>query len=317
MRVIVLGGRGAAGRALIRELQGEPGTEIVGVTRKADDLPGVSRTMRGDYSELAGTEAFLRELAKANVVIHLGDGLTVLERHANRRDQGLADRLVAASSALALAACHAKVPLFIYVSSIKAIADEDDSRVLVEDSEPRGTTLYGRSKLTVERSVADSCAGSAMRYIILRPPVLYGEDTQGSVHRLLKLADSPWPLPLGGLSNRRSLLATNNLASLLAHLARHGTELSSGCYHVHDGAPLSTTQIVDALRAGLGRSSRLFSAELCGRVAGHMPGVGPTARRLFGSLEVSDARLRQSISWAPPMSSQAALAQMARAYRAD
>lgn len=316
MRVIVLGGTGAAGRALIRELQSEPGSEIVGVTRKADDLPGVSRTVRGSYGELAGTEAFQRELAKAGAIIHLGDGLPIIERRENRRNEALADRLVAASSALALSARDAKVPVFIYVSSIKAIADEEDTRVLTEDSAPRGTTLYGRSKLKVERCVADACTGSATRHIILRPPLLYGEGGQGSVHRLLRLTDSPWPLPLGGLSNRRSLLAMCNLASLLAHLARYGAALPNGCYHVHDGKPLSTTQIVMALRAGLGRSPRLLPVSLLGRAARHLPGMGPVARRLFGSLEVSDARLRQSISWRPPMSSQAAVAQMARAHRA-
>ena len=317
MRVIVLGGRGVAGRALIRALRGEPGTEIVGVTRKGDDLPDVSHTVRGNYGELAGTRAFHRELAKVGTVIHLGDGLSVLEHRENRRDKALADRLVAASSGLALAARDVEVPLFIYVSSIKAIADEEDGRVLAEEPEPRGTTLYGRSKLEVERRVVDACAGSATRHIILRPPVLYGEGMRGSVHRLLKLADSPWPLPLGGLSNRRSLLATHNLASLLAHLARHGAALQRGCYHVHDGTPLSTTQIVAALREGLGRSPRLLPISSLGRVARHVPGVGPVARRLLGSLEINDARLRQSISWMPPASSQAALVQMARVYRAD
>jgi UDP-glucose 4-epimerase len=188
--------------------------------------------------------------------------------------------------------------------------------VLAEDSEPRSTTLYGRSKLKLEQSVARACAGSATRHIILRPPVLYGEGEQGSVHRLLKLADSPWPLPLGGLSNRRSLLAMGNLAGLLAHLVREAPSLPSATLHVHDGAPLSSTQIVSTLREGLGRPPRLVSASPLGSAACAMPGVGPIARRLFGSLEVSDARLRQAISWTPPTSSHAALVKMARAYRA-
>ena len=316
MRVLILGGTGFAGRALLRELHGDLDANVVVVSRRATELPGVSRIVRGSYGDLAGSDAFRRELAQADAIVHLGDGLPALERRANANDTALADRLVSASSALALAAREAGAPLLIYVSSIKAIADEADDRVLEEDAEPRSTTLYGRSKLKVEQGVARACAGSATRHIILRPPVLYGEGEQGSVHRLLKLADTPCSLPLGGLSNRRSLLATSNLASLLAYLVRHASALAGATLHVHDGAPLSTTQIVSALREGLGRSPRLVPASPLGRAARGLPVVGPVARRLFGSLEVSDARLRQAISWTPPTSSHAALVNMGRIYRA-
>jgi UDP-glucose 4-epimerase len=312
---MILGGTGVAGRALVRALHGHPDAEVVVVSRRATQLPGVGRIVRGSYSGLAGTEAFGRELAQTDAVVHLGDGLTLLERRENVHETALADSLVAASCALALAVRQAGAPLLIYVSSTKAIADEADDRVLAEDSEPRSTTLYGRSKLKVEQGVARACAGSATRHVILRPSVLYGEGAQGSVHRLLKLADTPWPLPLGGLSNRRSLLATSNLASLLVHLVRHASALAAATFHVHDGAPLSTTQIVSALREGLGRPPRLVPASPLGCAARGLPVVGPVARRLFGSLEISDARLRQAISWTPPTSSHAALVEMARDYR--
>ncbi len=316
MRVMVLGGTGVAGRALIRALQDDAGCEVIVVSRGASEVPGAHGVIQGSYGELADTEAFRRELAQTEVVVHLGDGLPVLERKENIRDTRLADRLVDASSRFARAAREAKVARLIHVSSIKAIADEEDDRVLVETAEPRGTTLYGRSKLRVEQAIARACEASATRYILLRPPVLYGGGMQGSLHRLMRLTDAPWPLPLGTTCNRRSLMAVSNLASLLAHLARYRADVPSGPLHVQDGAPLSTTQIVTALREGLGRPSRLVPFGSLGRMARKFPVAGPVARRLYGSLEVSDAVLRQSVRWTPPMSSQAALREMARSYLA-
>jgi UDP-glucose 4-epimerase len=311
MRVLVVGGTGFAGRALIRELS-DGGGDITVVSRTVSSMPGVKRVIVGHFGELSRTIEFAGELAQMDAVVHLGDGLSVLEQRANVGDTALAGRLVAASANLFTAAREARLPLFVYVSSIKAISDEEDDRVLVETSEPRGTTLYGRSKLRVEQSVSGILAGSETRHIVLRPPVLYGEGQRSSLSRLLKLADTPWPLPFGDLTNRRSVLAVRNLANLLGQLVRSGASQSQGVFHVHDGPPLSTTQIMAALRAGLGRPCRLFppaGAEHAARLA---PFAAPVARRLYGSLEISDVHLRRSLAWTPVVDTQTALVEMAR-----
>ena len=314
MRVMIVGGTGFAGRALIRELLDAGGADITVVSRETSSITGVKRVMAGQFGELSRTAEFGREMAQTDAVVHLGDGLPVLEHRANVGDTALADRLVAASAALASAALEACVPLLVYVSSIKAICDEEDSRVLVETSEPHGTTLYGRSKLRVEQSLSRTFTGSATRNVILRPAVLYGEMLRGSLFRLLKLADTPWPLPLGNLTNKRSVLSLVNLVSLLGHLVREDESRTQGVFHVHDGPPLSTTQIVTALRSGLGRPRRLFPPAVAGHVARVVPYAAPVARRLYGSLEISDARLRQSLAWTPVIDTESALVEMARRY---
>ncbi len=314
MRVLVVGGTGFAGRALIRELS-SGGVDTMVVSRAATSIPGAKRVIVGHYGDASRRAEFAREMARVDAVVHLGDGLSVLEERAHGANAGLADRLVAASASLLVAAREARLPLFVYVSSIKAICDEEDSRVLDEASEPRGTTLYGRAKLRVEQNVSNTLAGSVTRHVILRPPVLYGEGQRGSLSRLLKLADSPWPLPLGNLTNRRSVLAVRNLTSLLGHLVRSGAPRLQGVFHVHDGPPPSTTRIVAALRNGLGRPRRLFSPVGAEHVARFVPPAAPIARRLFGSLEISDVSLRRSLGWTPVVDTHTALVEMARSYR--
>jgi nucleoside-diphosphate-sugar epimerase len=313
MHVLILGGTGFSGQALIRHFDGErPTADFTVVSRTATALPGVRRVFTGHYADLLRSPAFRSELSSVDAIVHLADGLSILQ---NREHAAAAqvDSLVAPSRDLAVAARDARVPLFVHVSSIKALCDEEDSRILVEASEPRGTTLYGRSKLQLEEALAGALAGSDTRLVTVRNPVMYDRGKRGSLNRLVALADTPLPLPLGGLFNRRSVLALRNFASALAAIVRTTPSGPQGVFHVHDGPALSTTEIVATLRAALGRPARLFQV---GATAAHaarrIPVLSPIARRLFGSLELSDAHFRQCFRWTPVVETRAALSEMVR-----
>lgn len=312
MRVLILGGAGTTGRALIRHLRGEgPVAELTVISRTARELPGVMRVLTGHYADLVPSAEFRAELARFHAVVHLGDGLSLLQERAHAGDTAQAERLIAASEGVALAVREAQVPLFVYVSSIKALCDEDDSRVLAEASEPRSTTLYGRSKLRLEQAIGIVLEGSATRQVILRNPVMYGESKGGSLRRLMQVADTPLPLPLGGLANKRSLLAVRNFASMLATVVRAVSNRPRGVFHVHDGPPLSTTEIVETMRTALGRPARLFSVgAIVANIARQTPVLSLVARRLYGSLELSDAHFRRSFDWTPVTDTRIALAEM-------
>jgi nucleoside-diphosphate-sugar epimerase len=318
MRALILGGTGFAGQVLIRHLQrGAPAVDVAVVSRTARSVPGVGRVWTGQHGDLARTDEFRRQLADIDAIVHLADGLSILQEPRFALDTALADRLVAASDGLAAAARDAKVPLFVHVSSIKALCDEEDERILVEASEPRASSLYGRSKLRLEQVLANALSASDTRLAVVRNPVMYGPGGGGSLHRLLKLADTPLPLPLGGLGNRRSLLSVHNFASALAAIIRAEPPAASGVFHVHDGPALSTTEIVATLRAALGRPPRLLPVGTIGSaVAKRVPGMAAAARRLYGSLEMSDAHFRRCFRWTPIIETKAALAHMARAFSA-
>lgn len=312
MHILILGGTGSGGQSLIRHLRSRgPRAHVTVVSRTATALPGVERLLTGHYADLIGSPDVRRQLAGIDAVVHLADGLSILQYPPHAAVAALADRLIATSEALALAVRDARVPLLVHVSSIKALCDEEDDRVLVETSDSRATTLYGRSKWQLEQRLAGALAASDTRLAMMRNPVMYGGTKPGSMGRLLKLVDSPLPLPLAGLANKRSLLAIENFASALAAIIEAG---GSGPFHVHDGPALSTTEIVETLRLALGRRRRLFGVgTLTAGIAGRTPAIGPAVRRLYGSLELSDARFRQCFKWTPVVDSRDALRRMASA----
>ena len=313
MRVLILGGTGSAGRSLIRHLQRRvPNALLTVVSRTATALPGVARVLTGHFADLVTLPDIRRQLTEFDSVVHLADGLSSLQQASHAADAAPADRLMAASEDLAVALRDARVPLLVHVSSIKALCDEADDRVLVETSATRATTAYGRAKWQLEQRLARTLAGSDTRLATVRNPVMYGGTKPGSMIRLLRLADTPLPLPLAGLANRRSLLAVDNLASALAAIVAAGPDGEGGAFHVHDGPALSTTEIVETLRQALGRRRRLFGAgALAAGIAGRTPAIGPAVRRLYGSLELSDTRFRRCFKWTPVVDSRDALRRMA------
>ena len=134
MHALILGGTGIAGRALIDELRaGRQAVDVTAVSRTATSLPGVQRVLTGHYGDLVRSGELKRRLEGVDVVVHLADGLSVLQqppvRGRCRRGRAAAGRL---ASALPWRRAPRRVPRLVYVSSIKAICDEDDERVLTE-----------------------------------------------------------------------------------------------------------------------------------------------------------------------------------------
>jgi nucleoside-diphosphate-sugar epimerase len=319
MRLMIIGGTGAAGSALVRHLgRGEPKADVSVVSRSTTDMPQATRVVTGHFRELIATSDFRGQLAAVDAVVHLADGLSILQQRKHAQDTAAADRLVQDSEQLVQAVRNARVPLFVYVSSIKALADEEDDRILIEPSEPRSTTLYGTSKLRLEERIARIFEKGDTRSVVLRTPVLYGPHAGGSLKRLLALVDTPLPLPLGDLANKRSLLSTENLASALDAVLHSERGGPAGVFHVHDGPPLSTSDIITTLRQALGRPVRLSSAPATVTSwAKQVPQIGPSARRLLGSLELSDDHFRRTFRWQPPTDTKTVLAEMASAYAAE
>ncbi len=216
-----------------------------------------------------------------------------------------------ATLALARAAQAASVRRFVFLSSIRAQSGPISDRPLTEADTPAPTDAYGRSKLAAERGLA----GFDLDWVALRPVLVYGLGVKANMAALLKLARLPVPLPLGGLSAKRSLLAIENLAEAVAFALTQACPARRS-YIVSDPEPLSVAQMLAAMRAGLGRGPGLIPvpSSLLALTA-RLSGRNGAYERLAKGLVASPAALL-SAGWQPPAETKAALAQLA-ANRAD
>ena len=154
---------------------------------------------------------------------------------------------------------------------------------------------------------------------MLRPPVVFGPEARGSWRLLLRLAATGLPLPFGAIDNRRSLIATDNLASAIAHLVMlRDNSFLPGTYLVSDDDILSLSQILRLLRSGMGMPDRLMSVPpalvrglllLAGR-----SGMAPS---LLDDLAVDSRLFGRTFGWHPAVAATEALRQCGAAFRSS
>ena len=180
-------------------------------------------------------------------------------------------------------------------------------RVLTEDMEPAPTDAYGRSKLAAERGIA----ALDIDWVALRLVLVYGEGVEGNMARLLRLSRSPLPLPLGGLTAGRSILALDNLVAAVDCVLASASALKRPLL-VADPEPLTIPQMITAMRRGLGRRAGLVQyAGGAARSGFALARHGEMYERLARPLVVDTSALAR-IGWVAPVDSQRALETLAR-----
>lgn len=214
---------------------------------------------------------------------------------------------------LADAAAREGVARFVYVSSIRAVADPGIDIAIGDDTQPRPTQPYGRSKLDGEMA-ALAAARPSFRPLVLRLPPVYGAGMRGNLGLLLRLAQTPVPLPLAGLSGRRSLVSAEAAARAVATLVTIPLPARS-TYIASDLAPVTLPDIVAAFRRGLGRSPGLFAVpDALLKTVAALAGRSETFAGLTASQTCDPAALVAE-GWAPEPDSLAGLARLAASLR--
>ena len=180
---------------------------------------------------------------------------------------------------IARAAKAAGVRQFIFLSSIIVYgpaARGGDTRVITAATPPAPENAYGLSKLEAEQGLG-ALMDDTFRVAILRLPMVYGWGSRGNFALLLKYAKYLPVFP--ACCGRRSAIYVDNLAEYIACVIERGL---AGVLFPRDPAPVTTPAMLRAIRAAMGKSTRLTRVfDPLIRLAG---GLGPM-RRIFGGLE--------------------------------
>jgi UDP-glucose 4-epimerase len=211
-----------------------------------------------------------------------------------------------ATIGLARAAQRAGAKRFVFLSSIRAQAGATADHILTEDLAPQPTDAYGRSKLAAEQGLA----ALDLDWVALRLVLVYGTGVKGNMAELVRFARSPYPLPLGLLRARRSLLSLENLAAAIDAVLTTPERLRRPLI-VADPKALTIPEMIAALRGGLGRRPGLIPIphsvlETALRVTGR----SEIYQRLAGSL-VADPSALSRLGWSPTVTTPEGLAALA------
>jgi UDP-glucose 4-epimerase len=302
MKVLVTGATGFVGSALRARLAAS-GVEVVPAVRSMSGLPHEVAVGNLDastdwQSALTGCDAVVHLAARVHVMDDTAHNPLALYRATN----------LDATLNLARQAAQAGVKRFVFISTIKVNGEGRDAPYRETDV-PAPEDAYAISKWEAEQGLQRIAADTGLEVVILRPPLVYGPGVGANFLRLMQTVQKGWPLPLGAVRNRRSLLYLGNFVDAIRLCVEHPAAAGQ-TFLLDDGEAVSTPQLIRALARAMGRPARLLPVpvgvlELAGTLLGRREAVA----RLTGSLFVDGSAIRSRLGWVPPYTLEQGLAE--------
>lgn len=199
------------------------------------------------------------------------------------------------------------VQQFIFLSSTKVY--REDKKSFNEYSQCLPDDPYGKSKLAAEEGL-QKMNSDTFKVAIIRPPLVYGAGVKGNLLRLMNVISKYKIIPLGGITNNRSMVYVKNLAALIEHVIIHQT---TGIMLAGDQQSHSTSDLANRIAKGLNSSSKIIRLPwlLKFLIKKLKPSVG---KRLFESLVFDNTETNQRINFTPPFSFNEGIEEMTKDY---
>lgn len=307
------GSTGFVGGHLVEHLLGA-GASVTCLSRQTAGRAGTRHKHVSDYLDV---DTLTDALRGSDVVVHLAARAHVLDEDAADPEKAFRAANFESARAVAQAARAAGVRRLVLVSSIGVNGDRTVGRPFTETDAPHPRELYATSKWEGEQAVARELAQGQTDFVVLRPPLVYGDGCPGNFHLLLRLVDRLPLIPLGGLRRRRSLIHIDNLCDAILIGAAHPA-VSRGTYVLSDNLDLSVAEVARILAAAFGkRPARVIPVpEVVLRWAAGLIGKRAAVDKLAGELIVDPSAFLTATGWRPPVAPAAGLARTALAYAA-
>ena len=314
MKILLTGATGYIGRALVAELIRQNFIISVVVRQKNSLFPNeVKQFVVGDFES---NPDFSASLVEIDCVIHLAGKAHVIDKAKASVLKGFHKINTELTLNLAKQAAMAGVNRFIFLSSIRVNGNKS-TKPFLEDDVPNPQEPYAISKHEAEQGLFKLTKKTDLEVVIIRPPLVYGVNAPGNFGRLVSWASKkhPMPLPLGLVSNSRSLVAIDNLVDFIITCVTH-KNATNEVFLISDREDLSTTQLLRKLAKAFGKKVFLlpipvqlmiFMVSLLGRKA--------DAIRLFSSLQVNSSKAKELLSWNPKITMDEQLLKIAKAQK--
>lgn len=299
MRFLVTGANGFVAKSLCAELF-RRGHWVRAASRSArGESGGFEQAIVGAIDDVTDWSAALRDL---DGVIHLAARVHIMRDTSDDPLEAFRKVNMAGALNLARQAAAAGVKRFVFVSSVKVNGEYTlTGRAFTELSLPAPQDAYGVSKYEAELGLQQIARESGMEVVIIRPPLVYGPGVKANFASLMRAVQGGWPLPLGAVHNRRSLVALDNLVDFIVTCLSH-PQAANQTFMVSDGRDLSTAELVRGLARAAGVRARLVSVPVWSLRAGaFLLGKGDAIQRLCGNLQVDIDKARSLLAWAPPV----------------
>lgn len=207
------------------------------------------------------------------------------------------------------------VKRFVFLSSIKVHGEHTEPNTAFKpEDDPSTNDAYGLSKLEAERQLLRLAHESDMEVVIIRPPLVYGPGVKANFALMVRWISKGFPLPLGVVDNKRSLIALDNLVDfiLLCTDRTRSPNATNQIFLISDTEDVSTSTLLQRIAKAYGTKFRLFPVPIMLiRLFAKLLGKSDVADRLFGNLQVDSSKARELLGWYPVVTMDEQLKKMA------
>lgn len=302
--ILITGGRGFVGRQIITRMQ-EAHTDFISLVRSGSEgLASFEVAMPEKPSSESLTNLVAEFDQPIDTVIHCAGLAHGKFRNTDYEDYKVANVIL--TEELAKLALNVGATKFIFLSTI-GVHGRTSSESISESSPLVPYDNYSRSKLKAEECLVELFENKkrSSGLVIIRPPLIVGEDAPGNLSKLIKLCDWPVPLPFGLIDNKRTVLSLENLLHFI-YFAKDNTDVF-GIFTLADDEVLSTKKISREIKSSLGKSRFMLPVPMIFmKILSILVRKPHFYEQLCGDLVVDSARAK-SQGWRPVISSEASL----------
>ena len=241
------------------------------------------------------------ELKGYDIVVHVAGRAHIMNEESSNPISEFRKINTSGTLNLARQAAQAGIKRFIFISSIKVLGENTCLGVPFKSSDSLNPQdPYSVSKAEAEVGLTEIAKESDMDIVIIRPPLIYGNGVKGNFLSLMKIITFKFPLPLGKIKNKRSLVCVENLVDLIVTCLDH-PNAKNKCFLVSDGRDLSTSDLLFAVAIAGGYRPWIFRCpHFLSFLFLRLLGKRGIYDRLYGSMQVDIDYTKTQLDWCPP-----------------
>lgn len=311
-KILLTGASGFIGKHLQRYLQ-QLGLDIRAAVRTSNQIKSTDTVL---IKSIAADTDWSAALESVDIVIHLAACAHQIGAKAGQsignfntvNNQGTAN--------LAKQAATSKVKRFVYLSSVKVYGDTLPDDVILTEESLVGVACdaYGLSKLHAEQALVKIAETSAMEFVIIRAPLVYGPGVKANFRSLFKLLDTSLPMPFQAIANKRSMIAIDNMTSFI-RLCAFNKDAANQIYLVSDQDDVSLPRLIKLIRKAMGKPVRLFKLPLwLLKCLALLLGKSAELDKLVSSIQLDVSKANTLLNWQPEHHVQDSIAKTVRHY---